>query len=162
MKNTKENKNKKISTNNKNTIIAIIVALLLITFAIIYSRGGIKIKGNTRENNAKENQQEFTDSNPQIPANNVSIENGIQIIEIKAKGGYLPRESVAKAGIPTIIRFNTKGTFDCSSSVRIPSMDLFKNLPQSGTTDIDLGSQPLGTLQGTCGMGMYPFEVEFK
>ena len=165
MKEKIQKQNKEKNTNvssNKSTIIAIIVALALILFAIIYSRGGITIKGNKAENNAKANEQEFADSNPQIPASNVSIENGIQIIAIQAKGGYLPRESVAKAGIPTIVRFNTKGTFDCSSSVRIPSMNLFKSLPQSGTTDIDLGTQPAGTLQGTCGMGMYPFEVEFQ
>lgn len=69
---------------------------------------------------------------------------------------------MAKAGIPTIIRFDTKGTFDCSSAVRIPSMDISKNLPQTGSTDIDIGVPQVATLQGTCGMGMYPFEVEFK
>lgn len=93
---------------------------------------------------------------------NVSIVDGKQIIEIKAKGGYQPRKSVAKAGIPTILRFDTNGTFDCSSSVRIPSMDISKSLPLSGTTDIDIGSQKVATLQGTCGMGMYPFEVDFQ
>ncbi|MFA6297231.1 MAG: cupredoxin domain-containing protein [Candidatus Paceibacterota bacterium] len=97
-----------------------------------------------------------------INANNVSIVDGKQIIEISAKGGYQPRTSIAKAGIPTILRFQTTGTFDCSSSVRIPSLNISKVLPQTGTTDIDLGSQPLTTLQGTCGMGMYPFEVVFS
>ena len=28
--------------------------------------------------------------------------------------------------------------------------------------DIDLGNQKLGILQGTCGMGMYPFEIDFQ
>ncbi len=97
-----------------------------------------------------------------VPANNVTIVNGKQIIEINAKGGYFPRISVAKAGIPTIIRFNTNGTFDCSSSVRIPSMNINKLLPQSGTTDIELGNPQIGILQGMCGMGMYPFEVDFQ
>lgn len=95
-------------------------------------------------------------------ANNVSIVDGKQIIEISAKGGYQPRKSIAKAGIPTIIRFNTKGTFDCSSSVRIPSLNISKSLPQSGVTDVDIGSSQIGTLNGSCGMGMYPFEVEFQ
>ena len=95
-------------------------------------------------------------------ANNVSIVDGKQIIEINAKGGYQPRKSVAKAGIPTIIRFNTKGTFDCSSAVRIPSLNISKSLPQSGITDIDIGSGEPGKLKGSCGMGMYPFEVEFQ
>lgn len=97
-----------------------------------------------------------------VPANNVSIFDGKQIIEIRAKGGYLPRRSVAKAGIPTVIRFNTSGTFDCSSSVRIPSMNISQILPQSGSTDIDIGSGKLGLLNGSCGMGMYPFEIDFQ
>jgi len=92
---------------------------------------------------------------------NVTIVDGKQIIEIRAKGGYSPRNSVAKAGMPTILRFDTSGTFDCSSAVRIPSMNISRNLPASGTTDIDLGNPKLGTLQGTCGMGMYPFQIEF-
>jgi plastocyanin domain-containing protein len=94
--------------------------------------------------------------------NNVSVVDGKQIIEITAKGGYQPRKSVAKAGIPTVIRFNTSGTFDCSSSIRIPSLGISKILPQTGSTDIDIGSPTVATLKGTCGMGMYPFEVDFQ
>ncbi len=97
-----------------------------------------------------------------VPANNVSIVDGKQIIEIKTKGGYFPRNSVAKAGMPTILRFNTSGTFDCSSSIRIPSMGISKLLPQTGATDIAIGSSTAGALQGSCGMGMYPFQVEFE
>lgn len=93
--------------------------------------------------------------------NNVSIVDGTQIVEIDAKGGYLPRKSIAKAGVPTVLRFNTNVTFDCSSSVRIPSLDISKILPQTGSTDIDIGVNKVGTLDGTCSMGMYPFEVEF-
>lgn len=96
------------------------------------------------------------------PVQNVTVVDGIQVIEISAKGGYQPRKSIAKAGIPTIIRFNTKGTFDCSSSVRIPSMNISQVLPQSGSTDINIGTQQVATLQGSCGMGMYPFEIDFQ
>ena len=132
----------------KNTIISIIIASTLIILAIIFTsdKGGV--------------QKQNTEDNPIV--NNVSIIDEKQIIEIQAKGGYTPRVSIAKANIPTILRFNTKGTFDCSSSVRIPSMGISKFLPQSGVTDIDLGIQKTGTLQGTCGMGMYPFEIEFQ
>lgn len=95
-------------------------------------------------------------------ANNVRVVDGKQIIEINAKGGYQPRKSVARAEIPTIIRFNTRGTFDCSSFVRIPSMNISKSLPQTGSIDIDIGNGKPGILRGSCGMGMYPFEVEFQ
>lgn len=99
---------------------------------------------------------------PEVPVNNVTIVEGTQIIEITAKGGYQPRKSIAVSGIPTIIRFDTRGTFDCSSSVRIPSMNISQLLPQTGSTDIDIGTQKTSTLYGTCGMGMYPFEIIFQ
>lgn len=134
----------------KNTILAIIAAAVLIVLALVLTSSGGK--------NLKQ-----TDTPAEVASvNNVSMVDGKQIIEIQAKGGYTPRKSIAKAGIPTILRMNTKGTFDCSSSVRIPSMNLFKSLPQSGVTDIDLGTQSAGTLNGSCGMGMYPFEVDFQ
>ena len=94
--------------------------------------------------------------------NNVTIVDGQQIIDIDAKGGYTPRTSTAKAGIPTIIRFHTTGTFDCSSSVRIPSMGISKSLPPTGTVDIPVTDPKAGPLQGMCGMGMYPFQVNFQ
>ncbi len=96
------------------------------------------------------------------PAGNVSVQGGTQIIEIRAKGGYQPRTSIAKAGVPTILRFVTKGTFDCSASIRIPSLGISQILPQSGSTDVAVNNPSVGTLQGTCGMGMYPFSVDFK
>lgn len=97
-----------------------------------------------------------------INENNVSIVDGKQIITIRARGGYQPQESVAKAGIPTIVRFVTSTTFDCSAFVRFPSLNILKNLPPTGTTDIEIGSQDAKTLLGSCGMGMYPFQIDFK
>ncbi|OGC88121.1 hypothetical protein A2419_01470 [Candidatus Adlerbacteria bacterium RIFOXYC1_FULL_48_26] len=109
----------------------------------------------------------FTSKNPlqvatDTPANNVSIVDGKQIVEVDVKGGYHPKVSTAKAGMPTILRFNTNGSYDCSTSVRIPSMGISKSLPPSGSTDVDLGSPQVATLQGVCGMGMYSFQINFK
>ncbi len=127
----------------KLAIISICIAGVLIIGAFILSKNS---------NNAEQI----------INMNNVSIVDGQQIIELRAKGGYQPRTSKAKAGIPTIIRLNTDGTFDCSLSVRIPSMNISRILPQSGVTDIDIGIQNAGTFHGTCGMGMYPFDIVFS
>jgi plastocyanin domain-containing protein len=127
----------------KATVISIIIAIVLIG-------GAFMLANNSGGTNSTAN------------ANNVSIVDGKQIIEITVRGGYQPRNSVAKAGVPTIIRFETSGTFDCSSSIRIPSLNIFKSLPQTGSTDIDVGTQSVGKLVGSCGMGMYPFSVEFK
>ena len=120
--------------------ISIILASLLIVAVIIFTGGNSEA----------------------LDGNNVSIVDGVQIIEIDAKGGYTPRKSVAKAGIPTVLRFNTKGTFDCSLSIRIPSMGISQILPQTGSTDINIPNPESKTLQGMCGMGMYPFEIDFQ
>lgn len=127
----------------KTTIISILVALVLIGGAFMLT----KDKG---------------EKAPAEPVNNVSIVDGKQIITITAKGGYKPQNSIATAGIPTVIRFDTRGTFDCSSSVSIPSMNISKVLPQTGSTDIDIGTPVVATLYGTCGMGMYPFSITFQ
>jgi plastocyanin domain-containing protein len=96
------------------------------------------------------------------PSSNVSIENGKQIIVITAKAGYEPRATIAKADLPTILRVKTDNTFDCSSSLRIPSLNYFKNLPPSGATDIELPTESAGaTLKALCSMGMYSFSVNF-
>lgn len=95
--------------------------------------------------------------------NNVRVVDGTQIIEISAKGGYAPHVTEAKAGIPTILRVSTNGTFDCSSSLVIPAIDYRSNLPISGTTDIPVPPQAVGAeLNGTCGMGMYNFSIRFN
>ena len=127
----------------KATIISVAVALVLIGGSFVFSKSG-------------------TGTEQITEGNNVSIVDGKQIIDLRAKGGYSPRRSIAKAGIPTILRLSTNGTFDCSSSIRIPSMNITKNLPNSGTTDIDLGNPQVATINGSCGMGMYPFEIIFN
>ena len=135
---------------NYTIIVAVIVAALVIFFAIKYSGGSAVFSGDDGNSNIQEN------------ANNVSVVGGKQIVELKAKGGYSPEHSIAKAGVPTVLRITTNGTFDCSSSLRIPSLNIGQNLPMSGSTDIDLGVQKVITIQGTCGMGMYPFDIKFE
>lgn len=91
-----------------------------------------------------------------------SIEDGKQIINLKAKVGYSPSLSTAKANTPTILRVKTAGTFDCSASITIPSIGIRKNLPPTGSSDIEIPEQEAGTiLNGTCSMGMYNFSIKF-
>ena len=137
----------------KSTAISIIVAAILIAGAIYISKDKPQLENNTQVQTQTENI---------TPTDNVTIENGKQIVLINAKGGYSPRKSIAKTGIPTILRFSTNNTFDCSSFIRISSMNINKALPQSGTTDIDLGISKERILSGTCGMGMYSFEIDFQ
>ena len=127
----------------KSTGISIVIAGALIGGAILYT--GVRSSG--------------TDD---TPANNVSIVDEKQIVEVSVKGGYRPQKSVAKAGVPTILRFATNSTYDCSGAVRIPSIGYSAFLPATGKTDVELGTPQAGILRGMCAMGMYVFEIEFK
>lgn len=126
----------------KATIISIILVIILIGGSVLLSRG---------------------DGGSSSSVNNVSVVDGKQIIEINAKGGYSPRTTSAQANIPTVIKMETSGSFDCSSAVVIPSLGYRNNLPPSGETLIDIPAQKPGTkLQGLCAMGMYNFSIEFN
>jgi len=106
----------------------------------------------------------FIGGEKKTPAgNNVAIKNGIQYITIDAKGGYSPRVSRAKAGIPTKLIMKTNGTYDCSASLLVRSAQFQQILPQTGETEIDIGIPKAGVpVQGVCGMGMYSFQINFE
>jgi plastocyanin domain-containing protein len=92
----------------------------------------------------------------------VSSVNGVQYIDLTARGGYFPSDITAKANTPTVLRVKTANTFDCSSSIVIPSLNYRNNLPSTGTTEITIPPQSANyVLQGTCIMGMYRFNIRF-
>jgi plastocyanin domain-containing protein len=97
-----------------------------------------------------------------VSTDNVSMVGDTQVITITAKGGYLPRVTAAKAGVPTVLKMDTQGTYDCSVALSIPSIGYRKNLPPQGETLIDIPAQPVGTsMRGVCSMGMYSFTLNF-
>lgn len=129
----------------KFNIIAILIGLIFI--------GGAFMLSTKADNNTQAQSQ----------PNNTSITDGKQVVTINAKGGYSPKQTVAQADTPTILRMETKGTFDCSSTLNIPSLNYQKNLPATGVTEIEIPPQKAGsTIEGLCGMGMYRFEIAFK
>lgn len=131
----------------KSTPFSILVAAIIIsgTLFIVLGRGS-----------------SATSTDSTASAQNVTVTDNVQTVEIKAKGGYWPRKTIAKAGIPTVLRVNTAGTYDCSAAIRIPSLSIAKMLPPNGTSEIALGTPGAGRLNGTCGMGMYNFEIQFQ
>ncbi len=96
-------------------------------------------------------------------AQNTTIRDGVQYVDITARGGYTPRVSRATAGIPTKLVVTTDGTYDCSASLVVRSAGFQKILQPTGEEVIDVGTPQSGEkIQGTCGMGMYSFEIDFK
>ncbi|HLP86413.1 MAG TPA: cupredoxin domain-containing protein [Candidatus Paceibacterota bacterium] len=94
---------------------------------------------------------------------NVEIKDGVQYITVNAKGGYSPRVSNAKAGIPTKLIVRTKDTYDCSLALSVKQANFQKVLSKTGEEVIDLGTPQSGTpIRGVCGMGMYNFVINFE
>ena len=92
----------------------------------------------------------------------VSFSGNKQVIDMTAKGGFTPNVITAKANTDTILNVITNKTFDCSASIRIPTLNISKTLPLTGTTEIALGVHNAGdVINGTCLMGMYSFQIKF-
>ena len=98
-----------------------------------------------------------------LSANNVEIKDGVQYVRIEARGGYFPRVSTAKAGVPTKLIMKTSGTFDCSSALSVRVANFQNILAPSSVTEIDLGTKQVGDkVDGICSMGMYNFVINFE
>lgn len=128
------------------------IVYVIITLALVIGIG-IVFGGSKSNNNAKIGGS----------GQNVEMRDGVQYVTVNAKGGYSPKVSTAKAGIPTKLIIKTDGTYDCSSSLVIRSIGFQKILAQTGEEVIDLGTPKAGQpLQGLCGMGMYNFSINFS
>lgn len=91
---------------------------------------------------------------------NVEMRGGVQYVSITAKGGYSPRVTEIKGGLPTKLVVKTDGTYDCSASLVVRSVGFQKILQPTGEEVIDLGTPKSGDkVQGVCGMGMYSFQI---
>lgn len=81
---------------------------------------------------------------------------GTQTVTIRARtNAYAPAAVIAKAGVPTTLVVATQGTGGCVRAFVIPDLGVQEILPTTGTTGIDLGARKPGTLEYSCGMGMY-------
>lgn len=136
----------KVISIDSGTVISLMVAVFLVGGAFLFF-GGNKWQG----------------AGAARVTENVSIVDGKQIITIRAKGGYTPKMTTAKADLPTVFKIDTQGTFDCSAALIIPSLRYRRNLPSSGEILVDVPPQKSGaTVRGLCAMGMYSFSVRFN
>jgi plastocyanin domain-containing protein len=103
------------------------------------------------------------DSAAAAPTGNASQPANAQAIEVVAKGGYTPSTATAKAGVPVALKIRTDGTFDCTATVKIPSMNWSKHLGPTEEVTVQIPPQKAGsTLVGVCSMGMYNFKITFE
>ena len=128
----------------KNTIISIIVSVALIGGTLYF----VSDRSSSSGGEVAQSQ-------------NVEIRDGVQYVTVTAKGGYSPRLTEIKGGIPTKLVVKTNGTYDCSASLVVRSVSFQKILQPTGEEIIDLGTPKSGEkVQEVCGMGMYNFQIK--
>lgn len=89
--------------------------------------------------------------------------NGRQEVTINAlANGYQPNYITARSGEPIRLKLKTNNVFSCTLQFVVPSQGVRQFLPQNSETIIDLPPQPPGTLNFTCGMGMYGGVIEVQ
>jgi len=107
-----------------------------------------------------------------IPSQNKTISTGTgvviqqgeeQRIKILARGGYTPNQIRAAANKDTVLEVETRGTYDCSSSIVIPALGYQNNLPPTGLTEVKISAaQAKKSIEILCSMGMYSATIHFK
>jgi sulfite exporter TauE/SafE len=87
---------------------------------------------------------------------------GRQVITIQARThSYEPDLVTAKAGVPTTLIVATDHTNGCIRSFVVPDLNKQLILDATGQASLDLGNPSAGTLNYTCGMGMYSGRIVF-
>jgi plastocyanin domain-containing protein len=93
----------------------------------------------------------------------VTIEDGVQYVNVAARAGYSPSRITAAAGMPTVLRMHTQQTYDCSIALVIPKLNYSSYLQPTNIEEITIApEQASGTLEGLCSMGMYRFNIVFE
>lgn len=81
---------------------------------------------------------------------------GVQVLHVDAlSGGYSPSVIPARAGVPTTLAVRTDRVASCIVFTVLPTLGLQMTLPQSGVTEVDLGTLTPGEIPISCSMGMY-------
>lgn len=131
----------------KSTILSIIIASITVASAVVFSSG---LNGGAKQNKVEQ-------------VDNVQVVEGVQYVNIFAKTGYSPRNSIVKPDIPTKLVVKTENTYDCSLALVIRSVGFQKMLESTGEEVIDLGALNSGDkISGTCSMGMYSFNIKVE
>jgi len=134
---------------NKLVLLSLTIAALLIAGALLFSDGG-DTKTATRTGGS-------------AAVASAEVIDGVQYVDITARGGYTPRITKAQAGVPTVIRMKTENTFDCSMALAIPDLGYQSYLKPSGVEEIQVPAEKAqGTLKGLCSMAMYHFQIDFE
>ena len=92
---------------------------------------------------------------------NVQVINGLQVANISVfPNGYVPNRIQVKQGLPVRLNLTTSGGYGCTSSFRIPTLQISKNLKINSSDYVEFIPNQKCKINWTCSMGMYTGVIE--
>jgi sulfite exporter TauE/SafE len=136
----------------KHKALAILAALVVAGMGILSINSGQVLRGSVHTfQNYWRVAFETTQSGSDAP-----IVSGVQQVTINVTSrGYKSDVNTLKVGVPVKLTLITNGVAGCSRAFTIPDFNLFKLLPQTGSTVMEFTPVKTGILTYTCSMGMY-------
>jgi sulfite exporter TauE/SafE len=136
-----------IATGRRRGTVLQVVGVVVLAFSLINVTSGLRLLGVSSAAPAASAEQ-------QVSAN-VTVLNGVQTVRMtQSPEGYLPADTIVRAGIPITWVIDATSQWDCSAYLRVPALGLSADL-KDGTNTIDLPALPPGVVPFTCVMGMY-------
>jgi len=130
-----------------------VIAVLIVMIGVYYFSNFLGIYGLSPASFAAK-QNNVTDEN-------VKVENGVQVVKMTVNSsGYTPNFFTIKKGLPVKWLINGENVYGCQASFVVPSLGIQKTF-QPGENVIEFTPKEAGTINFSCGMGMYrgSFEV---
>jgi len=85
-----------------------------------------------------------------------NLNQGVQKVTINiTPGGYLVDVNTLKVGVPVELTLVTNSVYSCARAFTIPSFNIVKNMPPTGTEIIKFTPKKVGRITYACTMGMY-------
>lgn len=124
------------------------VGVLIFIIGLTYISNTINLFGITLINNSATDKVKNQNTN-------VLLENGKQIIHMDVtNSGYSPNQFTVRKGIPVKWIINGKNVFGCQGYLMVPLINFQKAL-DAGNNIIEFTPKKAGTINFSCGMGMY-------
>jgi len=132
----------------------IFAVLVMVYLALSSINSGQVLRGSSHTwQNYK---QTLLGSDPVGSLQGPTLQDGKQMVTIDVKStSYKASATTLKIGVPVKLTLKTNNVFSCARSFTIPSLNISKLLPSTGTETIEFTPTKLGKLTFTCSMGMY-------
>lgn len=131
----------------KKKAFTIIAAVIILILGLISLNSGLALWGSS-----------FTFQNlfQGRSGSSANVNQGVQKVTINiTPRGYLADVTTLKVGVPVELTLVTNNIYSCARSFSIPSFNIVKNMPPTGSQVIKFTPKKVGRLTYTCTMGMY-------